>query len=114
MIDVNDRDILLDEEKLKAEKTLAENAYAERQKFLDDIRNGYLNSPAGRRVTWDLLGLLGYQKQLFNSDPLVMASNCGTHDNVLLVFIKDLEEAQPGILFKMQNEFRRNLANKDK
>jgi len=60
------------------------------------------------------LGLAGYQKKLFNSDALVMAANCGTHDNFLLVLIAQIEEAKPGILFKMQNEFRSAQAGKDK
>lgn len=114
MIEHNDQDILLDHEKIKEEKKLYEQQLAERQKFLDDWRSGVLNSPAGRRIVWDILGLAGYQRKLFSSDPLVMAANCGTHDNFLLVMIKDLEEAQPGILFKIQNEFRSLQANKDK
>lgn len=114
MIDAHDQELLLDHEKIAAERKLVEEQYAERQKFLDDWRNGVLNSAAGRRIVWDILGLAGYQRKLFSSDPLVMAANCGTHDNFLLVMIKDLEEAQPGILFKMQNEFRSAQANKDK
>lgn len=114
MIDSLDQEILLDHDKLKADKEAHEKVYADRQKFLDDIRNGVLNSAAGRRIIWDLLGLLGYQKRLFSTDPMVMAANCGMHDQALLVVIKDLEEAQAGILFKMQNEFRSAQANKDK
>jgi len=114
MINAEDRELLLDHEKIAEEKKAYEYAYAERQKFLDDWRKGVLDSPAGRRIVWDLLGLLGYQKKLFNSDPLVMAANCGAHDNALLVLIKDLEEAQPGILFRIQNEIRSAQANKEK
>ena len=114
MISNEDKEILLDSEKLEAEKKAFDNANAERQKFLDDWRKGVLDSPAGRRIVWDILGLAGYQRKLFSNDPLIMAANCGTHDNFLLVMIKDLEEAQPGILFKMQNEFRSAQANKDK
>lgn len=114
MIDAHDQELLLDHEKIATEKKLIGDQYADRQKFLDDWRGGVLNSPAGRRIVWDILGLAGYQRKMFNSDPLVMAANCGTHDNFLLVMIKDLEEAQPGILFKMQNEFRSAQANKDK
>lgn len=109
-----DRELLLDHDKLNAEKKALEYTYAERQKFLQDWRDGVLNTPAGRRVVWDLLGLAGYQRKLFSSDPMVMASLCGTHDNFLLVLIRDLEEAQPGILFRMQNEFRSAQANRDK
>ena len=109
-----DKDLLLDHDKLEAEKKALEYSYAERQKFLQDWRDGVLNSPAGRRIVWDILGLAGYQRKLFNSDVLVMAAACGTHDNFLLVLIKDLEEAQPGILFRIQNEFRSAQANKDK
>lgn len=112
MIDPEDKEILLDHENIAEEKKKLEEQYAERQKFLDDWRNGILNSPAGRRIVWDILGLAGYQKRLFNTDPLIMASLCGTHDNFLLVMIKDIEEAQPGILFKMQNEYRSLQANK--
>lgn len=113
MIDAHDQELLLDHEKIATEKKLIEDQYAERQKFLDDIRKGILDSPAGRRVMWDFLGLLNFQKQLFNSDPLIMAANSAVHD-VALTVIKNLEEAQPGILFKMQNEFRSAQANKDK
>ena len=109
-----DKELLIDHEKLAEEKKAVEYAYSERQKFLDDIRKGVIDSPAGRRFIWDLLGLLGYQKRMFSTDPLVMAKNCGIHDDVLLVVIKDLEEAQPGILFKMQNEFRSAQANKER
>ncbi len=105
-------ELLVDHEKLAAEKKRHEEAYSDRQKFLEDWRNGVLNTAAGRRIVWDILGLAGYQRKLFNSDPLVMAANCGTHDNFLLVMINDLEEAQPGILFKMQNEFIRTQNSK--
>lgn len=111
-MNAEDKELLLDHEKLAEEKKKLEELHADRQKFLDDWRNGVLNSPAGRRIVWDILGLAGYQKNLFNTDPLIMAANCGTHDNFLLVMIKDLEEAQPGILFKMQNEFIRTQASK--
>ncbi len=112
MISNEDKEILLDHEKIAEEKRKYEEAYAERQKFLDDIRNDVIDRPGNRRFIWDLLGLLGYQKKLFSSDPLVMAANCGTHDNVLLILLHDLEEAKPGILFKMQNEFRSAQASK--
>jgi hypothetical protein len=62
---------------------------------------------------WDILGLLNYQKILFNTDPLMLAANSAVHDKAI-VLMKHLEEAQPGILFKMQNEFRSAQANKDK
>ena len=107
-----DKELLIDHEKLQQEKEAIANSYAERQKFLDDIRKGVIDSPAGRRFIWDLLGLLGYQKRMFNTDPMIMAKNCGIHDDVLLIVIKDLEEAQPGILFRMQNEYRSAQANK--
>ena len=113
-MNLEDKELLFDREKLAEDKKQLENVFADHQKFLEDWRNGVLNSPAGRRILWDILGLAGYQKKLFNVDPLVMAANCGTHDNFLLVLIKNIEEAQPGILFKIQNEFRSAQANKDK
>ena len=109
-----DKELLLDHKKLAEEKKKFEEAFADRQKFLQDWRDGVLNSPQGRRIVWDLLGLLGYQKKMFSSDPLIMAKNCGIHDDALLVVIRDLEEATPGILFRIQNEFRSAQANKDK
>ena len=109
-----EKELLLDHEKLADEKKRLEYKFAERQKFLQDWRDGVLNTPAGRRIVWDLLGLLGYQKKMFSSDPLIMAKNCGLHDEALMVVIKDLEEATPGILFRLQNEFRSAQANKDK
>ena len=108
------KELLLDHKKLAEEKKKFEEAFADRQKFLQDWRDGVLNSPQGRRIVWDLLGLLGYQKKMFSSDPLIMAKNCGIHDDALLVVIMDLEEATPGILFRIQNEFRSAQANKDK
>ena len=113
-MNAEDKELLLDHEKLAEEKKKFEEAFADRQKFLEDWRTGVLNTPAGRRIVWDILGLAGYQRKLFNTDALVMAANCGTHDNFMLVLIKDLEEAQPGILFRMQNEFRSAQANKEK
>ena len=107
-----DKELLIDHEQLAEEKKKFEEAFANKQKYMDDWRNGVLNTPAGRRIVWDMLGLAGYQRKLFSSDPLVMAANCGTHDNFLMVLIKDLEEAQPGILFRIQNEFRSANANK--
>lgn len=114
MIDEEDKSLILEQNKIDTEIKQQALAYSDRQKFLDDIRYGIINTPAGRRVIWDLLGLLGYQKRMFSSDPLVMAKNCGIHDDALLIVLKDLEEASPGILFKMQNEFRSTQANKDK
>lgn len=111
MIDNEDKEILLDHEKIAQEKKKFEDAYAERQRFLDDWRKGVLDSPAGRRIVWDLLGLLGYQKRMFSPDAMTMAANCGIHDT-LMILVKDLEEAQPGILFRIQNEFRSAQANK--
>lgn len=111
-MNVEDKELLLDHEKIAEEKKRLEEQFADRQKFLDDWRNGVLNSPAGRRIVWDILGLAGYQKKLFNTDPLIMAANCGTHDNFLLIMIRDIEEAQPGVLFKMQNEYRSLQGNK--
>ena len=111
-MNLEDRQLLLEPEKLAADKKAYENAIAERQKFLQDWRDGVLNSPQGRRIVWDILGLLGYQKPMFSSDPLKMAANCGMHDQALLVLIRDLEEAQPGILFRIQNEFRSAQAGK--
>ena len=113
MINNEDREILLDHEKIAQERKQVDHDFAERQKFLDDWRKGVLDSPAGRRIVWDMLGLLGYQQKMFSSDALVMAGNCAVHDK-LFILIKDLEEAQPGILFRMQNEFRSAMANKDK
>ena len=101
-----DKELLLDHKKLEEEKKKFEEAFADRQKFLQDWRDGVLNSPQGRRIVWDLLGLLGYQKKMFSSDPLIMAKNCGIHDDALLVVIRDLEEATPGILFRISNEMR--------
>ena len=101
-----DKELLLDHKKLAEEKKKFEEAFADRQKFLQDWRDGVLNSPQGRRIVWDLLGLLGYQKKMFSSDPLIMAKNCGIHDDALLVVIRDLEEATPGILFRISNEMR--------
>ena len=101
MISNEDKELLLDHEKLAEEKRKFEDAYADRQKFLQDWRDGVLNTPAGRRIVWDLLGLLGYQKKMFNSDPLVMAGNCAVHD-ILFALIKDLEEAQAGILLQSE------------
>ncbi len=106
-IEDKDKDLLLEPEKIQADTKAQSFMYADRQKFLDDIRKGIINTPEGRRFLWDLLGLLGYQKPKFNPDPMIMAKNCGIHDDVLLVVLRDIEEAHPGILFKMQNEFRR-------
>lgn len=108
MIDAQDREILLDHEKLDAEKKKLEADYAEHQKMLDDWRD-VLGRPSGRRVTWDLLGLMGFQKQLFNTDSLIMAANCGQY-TLALSLLNVIEEALPGITFKMQNEFRKAQA----
>lgn len=112
MIDAEDKELLLDEEKLKAEKKKAEQEYAEHERYLDDWRE-VLGKPAGRRIVWDLLGGMGYQKDLFNIDPLVMALNCGQY-KLCIGLLKDIEEAMPGVTFRMQNEFRGYLANKEK
>lgn len=104
MIDAHDKDILLDRDKLAEDKKKAEQEYADHQKYLDDWRE-VLRLPAGRRIVWDLLGGMGYQKDLFSTDPLIMASNCGKH-SLMLPLMKDIEEAVPGVLFKIQNEIR--------
>lgn len=112
MIDAQDREILLDQEKLEAEKKKVEYEYADHQKYLDDWRI-VLGTPSGRRIVWDLLGGMGFQRDLFNSDPLIMASNCGQH-KLALALAKDIEEAMPGVYARMTNEFRSMQANKDK
>ncbi len=112
MIDNDDKEILLDHEKIATEKKQYERNLAERAKYLDDWRE-VLSSPQGRRIVWDLLGGMGYQRDMFNSDPLIMAMNCGQY-KLALTMIKDIEEAIPGIMFRMQNEYRSAQANKDK
>ncbi len=112
MIDAADRDILLDHEKMDAEKKIYERGLSERAKYLDDWRE-VLSTPQGRRIIWDLLGGMGFQKDLFNSDPLIMAANCGQH-KLAISMAKDIEEAVPGVYAKMTNEFRSNQANKEK
>ena len=112
MISNEDKDILLDPEKLSAERKQYEKSIAERAKYLDDWRE-VLSTPQGRRIIWDLHGGMGFQRDLFNTDPLIMAANCGQH-TLALAMAKDIEEALPGIMFKMQNEFRSAQANKGK
>lgn len=112
MIDANDQDILLDREKIAEEKKQYERKLADHAKYLDDWRE-VLSTPAGRRIVWDLLGGMGFQRDLFNSDPLIMAMNCGQH-KLALAMAKDIEEAVPGVTFRMLNEHRSLQANKDK
>ena len=112
MINAEDRELLLDHEKLAEDKRLYENKVAERQQLMDDIRNGVLNTPQGKRVIFDFILLCGYGANLFNSDSLVMAGNCAINDRVLNVLIKDLEEAKPGIVLMMSNEYKSRQANK--
>lgn len=112
MIDAQDREILLDHEKLDIEKKKFERDLADRAKYLDDWRE-VLSTPQGRRIIWDLLGGMGFQRDLFNSDPLVMAMNCGQH-KLALAMAHDIEEAVPGIYARMTNEFRSAQANRDK
>ena len=112
MISNEDKDILLDHEKIAAEKKQYERQIAEHAKYLDDWRE-VLSTPAGRRIVWDLLGGMGYQRDMFNTDPLIMASNCGQY-KLAIALIKDIEEAIPGIMFRMQNEYRSAQSNREK
>jgi hypothetical protein len=105
-----DKELLLDREKIDLEKKEFERKYSEHQKYLDDWRE-VLSTPAGRRIVWDLLGGMGYQRDMFNSDALIMASNCGQY-RLAIAMLKDIEEAIPGIVFRMQNEYRSAKANK--
>ena len=106
MID-NDKDILLEPEELKEQKELFERSLVEREKYLDDWRV-VLSTPAGRRIVWDLLGGMGFQRDLFNINSLVMAGNCYQY-KLALKLMRDIEEAVPGILFRIQNEIRSSL-----
>lgn len=112
MIDAIDKDILLDKDKLEIEKKQFEREVSEHQKYIDDWQV-VLSTPAGRRIVWDLLGGMGFQKELFSIDQLIMARNCGQY-SLAISLLKDIEEAMPGVTFRMQNEFRSMLANKDK
>ncbi len=107
MIDQEDNDLLLDKAKLAEEKKKLEQKVSEHVKYLEDWRE-VLRLAAGRRIVWDLLGGMGYQKDLFNTDALVMAANCGQY-KLVLTLLRNIEEATPGIVFKMQNEFRRTI-----
>lgn len=111
-MNLEDKELLLDHEKLAEEKKQYERKFADHAKYLDDWRE-VLSTPQGKRIVWDLLGGMGYQRDMFNSDPLIMAMNCGQY-KLALVMIKDIEEAIPGIMFRMQNEYRSAHANKDK
>lgn len=101
-----DKELLLDHDKLNTERAKVEWEVAQHAKYIDDWQE-VLRTPAGRRIVWDLLGGMGFQKDLFNSDPLIMARNCGQY-TLALALLRDIEEASPGITFKIQNEFRRN------
>ena len=107
-----DKELLLDHEKLAEEKKRFEYQVAQHQKYIDDWQV-VLSTPAGRRIVWDLLGGMGFQKELFHVEPLIMARNCGQY-SLALALLKDIEEAMPGVTFRMQNEFRSAQANKDK
>lgn len=111
-MNLEDREFLLDQENLAYEKKQYERRIADHAKYLDDWRE-VLSTPAGRRIIWDLLGGMGFQRDLFNVDPLIMAMNCGQH-KLALAMAKDIEEAVPGIYARMTNEFRSAQANKDK
>ena len=110
MINAEDRELLLDHEKLAEERKQYERNLAVHAKYLDDWRE-VLSTPAGRRIVWDLIGGMGYQRDQFNSDPLIMAMNCGQY-KLAIALIKDIEESIPGIMFRMQNEYRSAQANK--
>jgi hypothetical protein len=110
MIDNEDKEILLDHDKIKAEKKEYERKLADHIKYLDDWRE-VLSTPQGRRIIWDLLGSMGFQRELFNSDPLIMAANCGQH-KLALALARDIEEAVPGIYARCTNEFRSSQANR--
>lgn len=112
MIDAHDREILLDHDKLAEEKKQYERKLADHAKYLDDWRE-VLSTPQGRRIIWDLLGGMGFQRDLFSSDPLIMAMNCGQH-KLALAMAKDIEESVPGIYARMTNEYRSTQANRDK
>jgi len=107
-----DKELLLDPEKLAEEKIKYERSLADHAKYLDDWRE-VLSTPQGKRIVWDLLGGMGYQRDMFNSDPLIMAMNCGQY-KLAIALIKDIEEAIPGMVFRMQNEYRSAQANRDK
>lgn len=113
-MNLEDKELLLDHEKIAEEKKRYEEIHANRQQLMDDIRNGVLNSGAGKRVIFDFILLCGYGSNLFNTDPLIMAGNCAINDRILNVLIKDLEEAKPGIVLMMSNEYKSIQANKDK
>lgn len=110
-MNAEDKELLLDHDKIAEEKRKYERAIADHAKYLDDWRE-VLSTPAGRRIVWDLLGGMGYQKDLFNTDPLIMASNCGQY-KLAIAIIKDIEEALPGIMFKTQNEVRSAQASRN-
>jgi hypothetical protein len=112
MISNEDKEILLDHENIAAEKKVYELKLAIHEKYLEDWRE-VLSTPAGRRIVWDLLGGMGFQRDLFNTDPLIMAMNCGQH-KLSLAMAKDIEEAVPGVTFRMLNEHRSAQANKEK
>ena len=109
MISNEDKEILLDHEKLAEERKQYERKVAEHAKYLDDWRE-VLSTPQGRRIVWDLLGGMGFQRDLFNSDPLIMAMNCGQY-RLATSMLKDIEEAIPGIMVRITNEIRSNQAN---
>lgn len=109
---MNDQDLLKDPEELQLEKEQALQDLAEREEYLKDWRE-VLSTPAGRRIIWDLIGGMGFQARLFNSDPLVMAANCRGHE-IAVKLLKDIEEAMPGIYSKMTNELKSALGRKEK
>lgn len=109
-MDIEDKDLLLDPERIAEEKKQYERGLAEHAKYMDDWRE-VLSTTSGKRIVWDLLGGMGYQRDMFNTDPLIMAMNCGQY-KLAIRLIKDVEEAIPGIMFRMQNEYRSAQANK--
>lgn len=101
---MTDEELLLDPEKKEELKKIALDELATREEYLRDWRE-VLSTPAGRRIIWDLLGGMGFQKKLLHSDPIIMAANCGQYE-LARKLMQDIEEAMPGVFSRMTREIR--------
>ena len=108
-----DKQILYPGEELQAIKDADDKFRVKHEKYMDDWRI-LLSTAASRRIMWELLGDLGLFKNPFNKDNHALTGfMCGQHDFALKL-VNDMEEAIPGIILKMQNEFRSSQASDQK
>ena len=107
-MNAEEKKFLIEPETIQAQKDQQLLALSQKEERLRDWRECVLNTPGGRRIVMDLLGLCKINHNLFNLDAAIMGANCAKNE-IGLEILKDIEDAVPGVYARIVREYKSNI-----